>query len=192
MRLVVAISGASGAIYGIRTLEALKMYGVESHLILSKWAEATIKIETSYSLEDVKQLATVVYSSADQAAKISSGSFHVDGMIIAPCSMKTLSSVAHGLAVNLVSRAADVTLKERRKLVMVPRETPFNDIHLENMLKLSRMGVVMLPPVPGFYNHPKTIDDIVNHTIARILDQFHIENNLTTRWKENVKQSIQG
>lgn len=189
LKIIVGISGASGSIYGIRTLEALRDHGVETHLIISKWAEATINIETPYTAKEVKKMASVVYSSADQAAKISSGSFKVDGMIVAPCSMKTLASIAHGLADNLITRAADVTLKERRKLVMLPREAPLNDIHIENMLKLSRMGAVMFPPMPAFYNFPKTIDDIINHTISRLLDQFKIENDLTKRWKED-EQSV--
>jgi 4-hydroxy-3-polyprenylbenzoate decarboxylase len=128
-------------------------------------------------------MASCIHSSNDLSASISSGSFRVNGMIIAPCSMKTLASIACGITDNLVARAADVILKERRKLVIVPRETPLNDIHLENMLKLSRMGAVMLPPMPAFYNHPQTIDDIINHTVARILDQFEIDNDLTKRWK---------
>jgi flavin prenyltransferase len=182
-KMIVAISGATGAIYGIRTLQALKEYGVETHLILSKWAEATIKIETSYTVDEVKSMASHIHSSNDLGASISSGSFRVNGMIIAPCSMKTLASIACGITDNLVARSADVILKERRKLVIVPRETPLNDIHLENMLKLSRMGAVMLPPMPAFYNHPQTIDDIINQTVARTLDQFESDNDLTKRWK---------
>jgi flavin prenyltransferase len=181
-KIVVGISGASGAIYGVRILEALKDCGVETHLILSSWAEKTIKIETPYSIDEVKALASYVHSSSNQAAIISSGSFLTDGMIIAPCSMKTLASVSYGLADNLLSRAADVILKERRKLVIVPREAPLSQIHLENMLRLTKMGSVILPPMPAFYNKPETIDDIINHTVARVLDQFGIDNNLTTRW----------
>lgn len=184
MRLVVAITGATGAVFGIRLLQALKELGVESHLILSKWAEATISLETSYSVGEVRELATKVYSLNDQAAKVSSGSFLTDGMIIAPCSMKTLASIRMGLADNLVTRTADVTIKESRKLVLVPRETPLSTIHLENMLYLSRLGVRIVPPMPAFYNHPQTVEDIVNHVIARLLDQFGIENNLTSRWRE--------
>lgn len=181
-KIVVGISGATGAIYGIRILEALRDCGVETHLILSSWAEKTIKIETSYSVEEVKSLATQVHSSSNQAAIISSGSFITDGMIIAPCSMKSLASISYGLADNLLSRAADVILKERRKLVIVPREAPLSEIHLENMLRLARMGSVILPPMPAFYNKPKSIDDIVNHTVSRVLDQFGIDNDLTNRW----------
>lgn len=184
MKIIVGISGATGAIYGIRMLEALSAAGVETHLILSSWAEKTIVIETKYTVEEVKRLASVVHSSSNMAASISSGSFRTDGMVIAPCSMKTLAAVSHGYSDNLVARAADVVLKERRKLVLIPREAPLHEIHLENMLRLARMGVVILPPMPAFYNQPETIDDIVNHTVARALDQFGIDNNLTQRWLE--------
>lgn len=182
MKIIMGISGASGAIYGIRTLEALNNNNIETHLVLSSWAEKTIRIETRYKKEEVTDMASHVYSSNNQAAIISSGSFLTDGMIIAPCSMKTLASVSYGLADNLLSRAADVILKEKRKLVIVPREAPLNEIHLKNMLRLARMGAIILPPMPAFYNDPKTVDDIVNHTVARILDQFSIENALTSRW----------
>lgn len=182
MKIIVGISGATGAIYGIRLLEALKQSEVETHLVLSSWAEKTIKLETPYDVEDVKKLASVVYSSTNQAAAISSGSFLTNGMVVAPCSMKSLAGISHGLADNLLTRAADVVLKERRKLILVPREAPLNEIHLENMLRLARMGCVILPPMPAFYNQPKSIDDIVNHTVARILDQFGIENSLAKRW----------
>lgn len=182
MRIVIGISGATGAIYGIRLLEALNEATVETHLIISSWAEKTIKIETSYTLEEVKSLASHVYSSSNQAAIVSSGSFITDGMIIAPCSMKSLAAISHGLADNLLARAADVILKERRKLVILPRETPLNEIHLENMLRLAKMGVTILPPMPAFYNKPKNLDDIINHIVARTLDQFGIDNTLTKRW----------
>lgn len=182
MRIIVGITGASGAIYGIRMLEALNDAGFEVHLILSSWAEKTIAIETDYKIEEVRSLATPVYSASNQAAIISSGSFNTDGMIIAPCSMKSLAAISHGYADNLISRAADVVLKERRKLVLIPRETPLNAIHLENMLRLSQLGATILPPIPAFYNHPKTVTDIVNHTVSRTLDQFGIDNSLTKRW----------
>lgn len=182
MRLVVAITGSTGAILGIRTLEALRELGVESHLILSPWGEKTIQIETDYTVDDVKKLATVCHDYRNQAASISSGSYLTAGMVIVPCSMKTLAGIAHGLSENLIGRAADVVLKERRKLVMVPRETPLNSIHLQNMLTLSNMGVQMVPPMPAFYNHPKSLDDVINHIVARVLDQFGIENDLTRRW----------
>ncbi|MGP4112203.1 UbiX family flavin prenyltransferase [Streptomyces sp. 4N509B] len=182
LRLVVGMTGATGAILGIRLLEALRVRGVETHLVLSAWAERTIRMETEYSQADVRALADVTYRDSNQAAPISSGSFPVDGMVIIPCSMNTLAAIAHGLADRLIVRAADVTMKERRPLVLVPRETPLSTIHLRNMLTLSEMGVSMVPPMPAFYNDPRTVDDIVGHIAARVMDQFSIENDLTTRW----------
>ncbi|MDT8863002.1 UbiX family flavin prenyltransferase [Alkalihalobacillus sp. MEB130] len=186
-RIIVGISGASGAIFGIRMLEALRAYHVETHLVMSKWAETTIRLETEYTVDQVKGLASVVHSSMNQAASISSGSFRVDGMIVAPCSMKTLGTIRAGISEGLLGRAADVILKERRKLVLLPREAPLNEIHLENMLALTKMGAVIIPPVPAFYNHPKTLDDIVNHIVSRTLDQFDIDNDLTKRWMEEKR-----
>jgi 4-hydroxy-3-polyprenylbenzoate decarboxylase len=183
LRIIVGITGATGAIFGIRILEALKEAGVETHLVMSKWAERTIQLETDYTASQVKKLASVVHHPANQAASISSGSFRVSGMIVAPCSMKTLAAISAGYADGLLVRAADVILKERKKLVLLTRETPLNDIHLQNMLNLSRMGAVIMPPMPAFYNKPATVDDIVNHIVARTLDQFDIENTLTKRWK---------
>jgi flavin prenyltransferase len=185
MRIIVGMSGATGAIFGIRMLEALRDMGVETHLVMSKWAETTIPLETNYTVSEVKNLASIVHHPLNQAASISSGSFRVDGMVIAPCSMKTLSSIRHGFSEGLLGRAADVILKERKKLVILARETPLNDIHLENMLALSRMGAVIVPPVPAFYNKPTSIDEMVNHIVARTLDQFDIENSLTKRWKDD-------
>ena len=185
MKVVVGISGASGAIYGIRVLEAFKKLNIETHLIVSEWSQKTIAIETNYTMDELKELATYYYSSNNMAALISSGSFITDGMIIAPCSMKTLAAISHGYSDNLIARAADVTLKERRKLILIPREAPLNQIHLENMLKLNKMGATILPPMPQFYNKPKTIDDIINHTVSRALDQFEINNNITKRWLES-------
>ncbi|MBP1988801.1 UbiX family flavin prenyltransferase [Paenibacillus eucommiae] len=182
MKLIVGLSGATGAIYGIRLLEVLKELGVETHLIISSWAQKTIAIETKYTLDEVKKLAAFVHQEGNQAAIVSSGSFKTDGMVILPCSMKTLAAVSHGFADNLLARSADVILKERRKLVIVPREAPLSEIHLENMLRLARMGVVILPPMPAFYNKPETIDDIVLHTVSRILDQFGIDNSVSKRW----------
>jgi 4-hydroxy-3-polyprenylbenzoate decarboxylase len=182
MRLIVGISGATGAILGIKTLEALAELGVETHLILSKWAEATIHLETSYKVEDVLKLATVVHAPTNQAASISSGSFQTDGMVVVPCSMKTLAAIRVGYAEGLIARAADVTLKERRKLVLVTREMPLSSIHLENMLALSQMGAVILPPVMAFYNRPKSVEEMISHVVARTLDQFGIDNQLTRRW----------
>ena len=182
MRLIVALSGATGSIYGVRLLECLRAAGVETHLVLSRWGVRTLLHETAYSKEQVEALATKAYAPGDMGAAISSGSFRTDGMVIAPCSAKTLAAVAHGFGENLVHRAADVVLKERRRLVLVVREAPLSDIHLENMLKLSRMGAVMLPPMPAFYNRPRTVDDIVDHTVSRMLDQFGIEVPGMPRW----------
>jgi 4-hydroxy-3-polyprenylbenzoate decarboxylase len=182
MRLIVAMTGATGAIYGVRLLERLRENGVETHLVISRWGARTLIHETPYSREQVTALASVAHPAADMGAAISSGSFHTDGMVVAPCSAKTLAAIAHGLGENLIHRAADVVLKERRKLVLVVREAPLSDIHLENMLKLSRMGAVILPPMPAFYSHPVTVDDIVDHTVARVLDQFGIEMRGALRW----------
>ena len=181
-RLIVGLTGATGTILGVRLLEALKAARVESHLVMSKWAIRTLVHETDYSAADVEALATCTYRAHDQGAAISSGSFLTRGMVVCPCSMRTLASIAHGTGDQLVHRAADVILKERRKLVLVVREAPFNDIHLENMLKLSRMGVVILPPMPAFYNRPQSVDDLVNHIVMRILDQFDIHFDLRQRW----------
>src|SRR5215468_3168936 len=181
MRIVVGITGATGTVLGVRLLQVLKDAGVETHLVLSKWGARTLLHETPHTVEYVKSLATCSYSEADQGAPISSGSFVTDGMIIAPCSVRTLAAIAHGHGDNLVHRAADVILKERRKLVLAVREAPLTDIHLENMLKLSRMGVVISPPMPAFYNRPKSIEDLVDHTVARWLDLFGIETE-TPRW----------
>jgi 4-hydroxy-3-polyprenylbenzoate decarboxylase len=181
-RIVVGMTGATGAILGIRLLEALRELDVETHLVLSEWAEKTIRIETDYTVAQVQQLASICYRRANQAAPVSSGSFPMDGMVIIPCSMNTLAALAHGLASELIVRAADVMLKERRRLVLVPRETPLNSIHLRNMLILSDLGVSIVPPMPAFYNHPQSVDDVVGHIVARVLDQFGIDNDLTVRW----------
>jgi len=178
----VGITGATGSILGIRLLEALRALNVETHLVLSDWAQRTLRIETDYSVAEVRGLADTHYINDNQAAPVSSGSFPVDGMVIMPCSMNTLAALAHGLADNLIVRAADVMLKEQRKLVLVPRETPLNTIHLRNMLTLSKMGVSIVPPMPAFYNHPETLDDFIRHIVARVLDQFGIDNDLTVRW----------
>ncbi|HET8783981.1 MAG TPA: UbiX family flavin prenyltransferase [Pyrinomonadaceae bacterium] len=181
-RLIVGITGATGTIFGVRVLQMLHGSGVETHLVVSKWAARTLAHETPYSLKEIQELATESYGSGDQGAAISSGSFVTLGMVIAPCSMRTLAAIAHGLGDNLIHRAADVILKERRKLVLVVRESPFNEIHLENMLKLARMGVVILPPVPAFYNHPQSLDDMVNHIAMRVVDQFDIHLDVMNRW----------
>jgi flavin prenyltransferase len=183
-RLIVAITGATGAIYGVRLLEMLREAAVETHLVISPWGRRTLLHETTYTVDQVHRLASVTYAPNDQGAAISSGSFQTMGMAIVPCSMRTLASVAHGLGDNLVHRAADVVLKERRKLLLAPREAPLNDIHLENMLKLSRMGVVICPPMPGFYQRPDSIDDIVTHSVVRMLDQFGVHVDGPGRWGE--------
>jgi flavin prenyltransferase len=181
-RLVVGITGATGTIFGVRLLQMLHGSGVETHLVISKWAARTLAHETPHSLQYVQSLATQSYGIGAQGAAISSGSFVTLGMVIAPCSMRTLAAIAHGLGDNLIHRAADVVLKERRKLVLVVRESPFNEIHLENMLKLARMGVVILPPVPAFYNNPQNLDDMINHIAMRVIDQFDIHLDVMNRW----------
>ena len=181
-RIIVGMSGASGVIYGIRLLEVLKEMNVETHLVVSGGAKENIEIETNYTMEDVEGLADKVYSIKNLAAAISSGSFRTDGMVIVPCSMKTLSGVAHSYNENLLIRAADVAIKEKRKLILVVRETPFHSGHLRAMLEVSEMGGVILPPVPAFYHHPKSIDDLVNHIIGKILDLLGIENSMFRRW----------
>ena len=182
MRIIVAMTGATGAVYGVRLLVALKELDVERHLILSRWAETTLAKETGMSAREVGALASVVHHRDNQGASISSGSFRCDGMIVAPCSMKTLAAIRHGYGESLIPRAADVTLKERRRLVLLPRETPLNDIHLENMLALSRMGAIIAPPVPAFYNEPRTIDDLIDHTVGRVLDLFGLDTPRLRRW----------
>ena len=181
-RLIVGITGATGTIFGVRILQMLHGSGVETHLVVSKWAARTLIHETPYSLKEVQSLATQNYGIGAQGAAISSGSFVTLGMVIAPCSMRTLAAIAHGIGDNLIHRAADVVLKERRKLVLVVRESPFSVIHLENMLKLARMGVVILPPVPAFYNNPQNLDDMINHIAMRVIDQFDIHLDVMNRW----------
>jgi flavin prenyltransferase len=183
MRLVVGITGATGVVLGVRLLEVLSdLDGVETHLVMSRWARTSIELETGYTAREVAKLADVAYARGDQAAAISSGSFTTGGMVVIPCSMKTLAGIRAGYAEGLLGRAADVTLKERRPLVLVPRETPLSVIHLENMLSLARMGVAIVPPMPAFYNHPQTIGDIVDHLIARVLDQFGLATPAANRW----------
>ena len=186
MRIILGITGATGVIYGVRLLERLREAGVETHLVISRWGARTLTHETPYTREQVEALAHTSYVSGDMGAAISSGSFQTAGMIIAPCSAKTLGAIAHGFGDGLIHRAADVVLKERRKLLLAVREAPLSDIHLENMLKLSRMGAVILPPVPAFYSHPRTISDIVDHTVDRILDQFGVEAPGIARWSGDM------
>jgi flavin prenyltransferase len=182
MRLIVGITGASGAIFGIRALAALRALDVESHLILSRWSRVTITRETDYSVDQVEKLASAVHHPDNQGAPVSSGSFRADGMLIAPCSMKSLAAIRAGYSDTLVCRAADVVLKERRKLVLLARESPLNEIHLENMLALARMGVTIFPPVPAFYNHPREVGDIVDYIVGRALDQFGLQVPGLARW----------
>jgi 4-hydroxy-3-polyprenylbenzoate decarboxylase len=189
-RLIVGITGATGAILGIRLLEALRGQEVETHLVLSKWAMQTIEHETSLTVKEVQAFASVVHGAGDMGASISSGSFLTDGMVIIPCSMRTLGAIAHGTGEHLIHRAADVILKERRRLVLVAREMPLNDIHLENMLKLSRMGATVMPPMPAFYNFPETIDDLVNHVVARVLDHCGIPADFARRWEGRMRNRV--
>lgn len=184
MKLIVAITGATGTIYGIRILEALKdKKEIETHLIISKWGKVTIETETEYTVDRLISMADCYYREDNLAAAVSSGSFKCDGMIVAPCTMKTLAGIANGYTEDLIIRAADVTIKERRKLILMVRETPLNAIHLENMLKLCNMGVIIAPPVPAFYTKPNSVDDLVNQTVGRVLDNFHIELDTLKRWK---------
>ena len=181
-RLIIGMTGATGAIFGTRLLEVLADTDIETHLIVSKWAQQTLEHETSYTLDGLRGLASETYSAGDMGAKVSSGSFHTDGMVIVPCSLRSVASIAHGLGDHLVHRAADVILKEKRKLVVVAREMPLSTIHLENLLKLSQMNVTILPPMPAFYNRPESLDDMVDHIVMRILDQFDVARELVARW----------
>jgi flavin prenyltransferase len=183
MRLVVAISGASGAVYGIRTLEVLRKLEVETHLVLTEAAEETIRLETDFTMEKIQESATKVYGIDDIAARIASGSYHIDGMVVIPCSMKTLAGIATGYSDNLLLRAADVTLKERRPLILVVRETPLSLIHLENMVKVTRAGAVVLPAMPAFYHRPKTVDELVDQVVGKALDLVGVEHDLGRTWE---------
>lgn len=185
-RLIVGISGASGAIYGVRLLQVLQsVEGVESHLVMSQAARQTLSLETDYSLRDVQALADVVHDARDIAASISSGSFKTAGMVILPCSIKTLSGIVHSYTDSLVTRAADVVLKERRPLVLCVRETPLHLGHLRLMTQAAELGAVIMPPVPAFYHRPESLDDVINQTVNRVLDQFDIDlpEDLFTRWQ---------
>lgn len=183
-RMIVAISGASGAIYGIRLLEALRTVGVETHLIVSDAAGRTIHEETGLTVSAVRALADVCYSNQDIGAAIASGSFRTDGMIVAPCSIKSASEIACGITSSLLSRAADVILKERRRLVLMLRETPLHLGHLRTLTQLAEMGAIVAPPVPAFYMKPETLSDVVNHSVGRVLDLFDIEAGLVSRWQQ--------
>jgi len=184
MEIVVGVTGATGTIYAMELLKVLKdSPEVNTHLIMSDWAKENLKIETKYSLDDIEGSATVVYDNKNLGAKTSSGSFITDGMVIVPCSMKTLSSIANAYDDNLISRTAGVMIKEGRKLILSPRETPLSPIHIENMLKLSRLGVRIVPPMPAFYNQPQSIEDVINHHVMKILDQLGIDYDKAKRWQ---------
>jgi 4-hydroxy-3-polyprenylbenzoate decarboxylase len=190
-RLIVGVSGASGSLYAYAALQALRAIGgVEVHLVLSQQARQTIELETTYTAADFEALADVLHRDGDLAASISSGSFKTDGMLIIPCSIKTASAVAHSFNDNLLTRAADVCLKERRRLVMVVRETPLHVGHLRMLVQLAEMGAVILPPVPGMYARPKTIEDVIAHTVGKALDQFGIENALFRRWSGALPKPV--
>ena len=182
-RIIVGISGASGAIYGVELLKALKAAEVETHLVVSRTAQITIAHETPYSLPQVHALASHVHSAQDMAASISSGSFHTLGMIVAPCSMRSVAEIATGVTTSLLTRAADVVLKERRKLVLMARETPLHAVHLRNMLTIAEMGGIIAPPVPAFYSKPQSLDEMVAHSVGRVLDLFGVEHQLVQRWQ---------
>lgn len=184
-RLVVGISGASGVIYGIRMLRALRLLGVESHLIMSRSAELTLAYETRMKVREVEALADVVHDRNDMGAAISSGSFRTSGMVVAPCSIRSMSEIASGVTSTLLTRAADVTLKERRRLVLMLRETPLHVGHLRTMLSLAEMGAVIAPPVPAFYSLPENLDQLVDHSVGRVLDLFGFNSQLVTRWGED-------
>jgi len=180
--IIIGISGASGAIYGIELLKALRAASIETHLVISKTAQITIAYETDYSLPQVHKLADHFYSVNDMSAAIASGSFKTMGMIVAPCSMRSLAEIGTGMSTNLLTRAADVILKERRRLVLMARETPLHSIHLKHMLTLSDMGAIIAPPVPAFYSKPANLQEMVAHTVGRVLDLFEIEHQMVKRW----------
>ncbi len=188
LRLIVGISGASGACYGIRLLEVLASTAVETHLVMSKAAEMTVGCETERKPSEIRKLADVSYPVMDIGASISSGSFRTEGMIIAPCSVRTLSEIATGVTSSLLTRAADVVLKERRRLVLLVRETPLHAGHLKSMLRVTEMGAVVMPPVPAFYARPASLEEMVDHTLGRALDLFGIDTGLTRRWGEDVRR----
>lgn len=183
-RLIVGISGASGVVYGVRLLQLLRNAGVETHLVMSKTAGITLAYETSLKIADVKAIAHTTHSIDDMAASISSGSFRTMGMIVAPCSMRSMSEIASGVTATLLTRAADVTLKERRRLVLMVRETPLHTGHLRTMTALSEMGAIIAPPVPAFYSKPDSLDDMIDHTVGRALDLFDIDVGVVERWGE--------
>jgi len=182
VRLIVAISGASGAVYGVRALQVLRDLGVQTHLVLTSAALETIRLETDYKEDEIRGLATETHRVDDITSKLASGSFHTDGMLVIPCSMKTLAGIASGFSDNLLLRAADVTIKERRRLVLVVREAPLSLIHIENMATVTRAGAIVLPAMPAFYQRPKTVDDLVDQVVGKALDLLGVEHNLFRRW----------
>ena len=187
-RLIVGISGASGVVYGVRMLEVLREAGIETHLVMSKAAELTLVYEMDLKPKDVRALATHYHAQSDIGASISSGSFPTMGMVIVPCSVRSMSEIAAGTTGSLLSRAADVVLKERRRLVLAFRETPIHAGHLRTMTQLTEMGAIIAPIVPAFYNRPKTLEDVINHTVGRLLDLFGIDTKLVKRWKGAAKE----
>ena len=191
-RIIIGMSGATGVIYGIRLLQILKAADdVETHLVMSRFARLNIELETSYTPKEVEDLADEVHGAGNQAASISSGSFKTDGMVVAPCSMKTLSEITHSAANNLLARAADVVLKERRRLVLMPRESPLHVGHCKLLYEAAQLGAIIAPPMPAFYNRPETIDDIINHSVGRVLDLFGLDPEFVQRWEgpEGEKKS---
>ena len=189
-RIVVGISGATGVVYGVRMLKVLFDIGVETHLVITSSAIKNLLIETEYTMADLEPFASTIYDVDDVGASIASGSFQIDGMVIAPCSIKTLSAVANSFNYNLLVRAADVNLKERRKLVLLVRETPFHEGHLDLMMRVTRMGGIIMPPVPAFYHMPKTIEDIINQSVGKVLDLFGIDASLFRRWGSSAKEEM--
>lgn len=189
-KIVVGISGATGVVYGVRMLKVLFDCGVETHLVITSSAIKNLLIETEYTMADLEPFASTIYDVDDVGASIASGSFQIDGMVIAPCSIKTLSAVANSFNYNLLVRAADVNLKERRKLVLLVRETPFHEGHLDLMMRVTRMGGIIMPPVPAFYHMPKTIEDIINQSVGKVLDLFGIDASLFRRWGSSAKEEM--
>lgn len=188
IRLTIGITGASGALYGIRMLEVLKKLEIETHLIITPWGRKIIEYETDLSINKVEKLASFVYNDTDLSSNPSSGSFKLDGMVIIPCSMNTLANISSGYASTLLTRVADVSIKEGRKMILVPRETPLSPIHLNNMNELAKIGVTILPAMPGFYTKPKSINDMINHIIGKVLDQLNIKHDLYKPWESLEKK----
>jgi 4-hydroxy-3-polyprenylbenzoate decarboxylase len=189
-KIVVGISGATGVVYGVRMLKALFESGVETHLVITSSAIKNLLIETEYTMADLEPFASIIYDVDDVGAAIASGSFQIDGMVIAPCSIKTLSAVANSFNYNLLIRAADVNLKERRRLILLVRETPFHEGHLDLMMRVTRMGGIIMPPVPAFYHMPKTIEDIIDQSVGKVLDLFGIDASLFRRWGSSPKEEM--